>query len=140
MADLYLDELIGTFLAMRPSWEEWDHVWNEFKRQWAKVSWPLPSEFPSRLAAFRARQAAVQAAGRAVTGQAEEEAAGPPHHEPTFRAYCAHVSAMCASPDPAEARWGRILHRMAVALIENRDDQDRPRPHKVRIYREGASA
>lgn len=129
-AKRYLAELADAFARMQPNAFEWDHVWNEFKREWTKTYWPLPSEFPQRLMKFRAKQTSV----RKAAGERQHDPAPAarqiehrPYNHGEFMAAVRQAHEMAASTDPFTAMLGRSLSRCADGLLRNRDDQDRPR-------------
>lgn len=128
----YLSDLAATFVAMNPTDFEWEHVKGEFMRSWAKPHWPLASEFPRRLGAFRARQADQARAADYVTKRAEADARAVPYHHGEYLAACNRSSFMATSPDPKEARWGKLLCDLARILTETRDDNDLPRDPRRR--------
>lgn len=122
----YLDELVSAFIEMRPTEAEWDHVWREFKREWAKTTWPLPSEFPARLRTFRAAQALRERAGREITHQAEDEAPIPVDLPAEERAGNL-ASWMATDPDRFTSSLGRACTALGVALRKRFDEQGRDR-------------
>lgn len=129
---VYLTEVAGTLMAMHPTDFEWEHVRAEFLRSWTKPTWPLPSEFPRRLGAFRQRQAKASRAADWVTRRAEADARRPPYHHGEYLAAVNRASFMASSPDRAEAAWGRRLLDIAKTLNEKRDDTDQPRDPRRR--------
>lgn len=136
-AAAYLAELGAQFARMQPTEGEWDHVWPEFARQWEKAFWPTLSEFPRRLAAFRAKTATLARAGDRVNRRAERGPPSPPYHHGRFMAACDEASFQASSPDPGERYWGRLLLNLGRKLIETRDDDDRARDPKRRAFEEG---
>lgn len=128
-AQSYLAALAESFLQMRPTDGEWEHIWGEFIRTWDKVSWPLPSELPRRLTAFRVRQASVKKAAGDIPHEpgVAREIEHRPYNHGEFMAAVRRAREMAASDDPFTAALGRSLSRCADGLLRNRDDQDRPR-------------
>lgn len=130
---LVLAEIVAAFCDMRPSDGEWDHVWAEFRRTWTKTYWPLPSEFCRLLAGFRARQAALQQAGRGVDRAAEARAASErPYNHGEFLSALRKARAMAGSRDNRTAKWGASVLRLGEALEKHRDDNDQPRDARRR--------
>lgn len=125
-AKAYLDELVSAFVEMRPTPAEWDHVWREFKRTWAKASWPLPSEFPTLLRAFRARQASLARAGAYVSHQAESDAPSPVDLHAEEQAGNL-ASWMATDPDRFTASLGRACAALGLALRKRFDEHGRER-------------
>lgn len=135
-----LGEIVSAFCDMRPTEGEWDHCWAEFRRTWTKTYWPLPSDLCRILSAFRARQAALQKAGRVVDRMAEDQARRErPYHDGEFRSAQHKARAMAASRDPATARWGAAMVRLGNALEKHRDDNDQPRDPRRREMEVGTA-
>ena len=134
----HLAELARAFCDMNPTAFEWEHVKAEFLRSWSKPTWPLPSEFPKRLGAFRQRQAEVSRAADYINRQVEAGARATPYHHGEYLAACDRASFMATSPDKGEARWGRLLCDLAKILNETRDDHDQPRSARRRAMEAAA--
>lgn len=124
---MYLEELADTFARMRPTWDEWDHVWQDFKRTWTKGYWPTFADLPDRLSQFRAQRASVARAAGLVERMAEASAAEPYNNAKFLAAYQKERDRM-NDRDPQVARWGVMLVRLGNALLRRRDHRDQPRP------------
>lgn len=130
-AKRYLAELADAFGRMQPNAFEWDHVWNEFKREWTKAYWPTFSEFPQRLMKFRTLQASV----RKASGEQQHDRAHPSHQLPHRPYNHAEFMGAVAQASAAEAERHPVWHGLDAAvvamgeqLIIERDDDDELRP------------
>lgn len=127
-AQAYLSALAEAFVQMRPTDGEWEHIWAEFLRTWDKAYWPLPSELPRRLSAFRVQCASVaKAAGLVEHAPAASGRQEPAYHHGEFMAALATARRNAAEKRPGWEAFDRAILRMGEALLRNRDDHDRPR-------------
>ncbi len=126
----YLGELADTLIRMHPEPDEFDHVWNEFKREWTRRYWPPFGELPSRLTKLRAKAAEnARAADTAHRQTYDQRRAKPekPYHDGEFVATYGTLLEQADSNDPEEAAWAKRWLAMGDALIKRYDDNDQPR-------------
>lgn len=129
---VYLGELCDTLIRMHPTPDEFDHVWNEFKREWQRRYWPPFGELPGRLTKLRQRQAEQQRQAEAV--KPEGGTYSSRHRKPerrydhgAFMSTYGDLLEQSESENPAEAKWAQLFLAMGNALMERYDDNDQPR-------------
>lgn len=119
-AKFTLDMLVDAFVRLNPTLEEWTAVKTAFVTEWSRPTWPLPSEFPQRLAKLRAStrdEASLRVALHSPRSQGWQPPT--PAERAEFDEARRDALQMAESPDPQTAAWGQRCLVLARAIERN---------------------